>query len=463
MCCAAECIQERSASTQDNVANGHAPAGLSRELNCMTTPTEFLENFALKDAPPEVASEAKRCLMDLIGVAAGGSRTELSRIICAHAAEEFGGDVPILFSDQTASSSGAALAGGMTIDALDGHDGYNPAKGHIGCGLLPALLALAGDDGDAFLQAFILGYEFGGRFAVTLHSTAPDYHTSGAWIAPTIAAVCGPLAGLTTQQLPHAVGIAEYHGPRSQMMRCIDHPTMLKDGSGWGAMAGVSAVRLAAAGFTGAPAITWDGPEWRDLGARWVMLEQYIKPYPVCRWAHAPVEAALALRKKHGLTSEDIDAVQIITFHEACRLAENDPQTTEAAQYSTSYPVALALVDGAVQLEALTNCPTRDPEVARIAKAITMGEDDLANAKFPTTRLAKVALTLRDGREVVSDWTEPKWDYDDRPTDAELEDKYRALAEPVLGVVRAQAVLDAIAGLEGGYVAPLRAALAGAP
>ena len=40
------------------------------------------------------------------------------------------------------------------------------------------------------------------------------------------------------------------------MMRCIDHPTMVKDGSGWGAFAGVSAAYLAADGFTGAPAIT---------------------------------------------------------------------------------------------------------------------------------------------------------------------------------------------------------------
>ena len=52
------------------------------------------------------------------------------------------------------------------------------------------------------------------------------------------------------------MGIAEYHGPRSQMMRCMDHPTMVKDGSGWGAMCGVSAARMAKAGFTGAPALT---------------------------------------------------------------------------------------------------------------------------------------------------------------------------------------------------------------
>lgn len=50
-------------------------------------------------------------------------------------------------------------------------------------------------------------------------------------------------------------------------------------------MAGTSAVLLAQAGFTGAPAITVEqAPEyWADLGQRWLILEQYFKPYPVCR------------------------------------------------------------------------------------------------------------------------------------------------------------------------------------
>ena len=35
----------------------------------------------------------------------------------------------MLFDGRTASAQGAALAAGMTIDSLDGHDGFNMAKG----------------------------------------------------------------------------------------------------------------------------------------------------------------------------------------------------------------------------------------------------------------------------------------------------------------------------------------------
>ena len=125
-------------------------------------------------------------------------------------------------------------------------------------------------DGREFITCLVLGYEIATRAGMALHATARDYHTSGAWNALGCAAIGARMLGLSADATRHALGIAEYHGPRSQMMRCIDHPTMVKDGSGFGALAGVSAACLAADGFTGAPALLIEGeaeaPFWRDLG-----------------------------------------------------------------------------------------------------------------------------------------------------------------------------------------------------
>src|SRR5213075_575372 len=118
-----------------------------------------------------------------------------------------------------------------------------------------------------------------------------------------------------------ALGIAEYHGPRSQMMRCIAHPTMVKDGSGWGALAGVSAAYLARDGFTGAPAVTVEDEAhaalWDELGHRWRILEQYFKPYPVCRWAQPAMEAALSLQRSESFAAADIEHIANESFAEA--------------------------------------------------------------------------------------------------------------------------------------------------
>jgi 2-methylcitrate dehydratase PrpD len=424
----------------------------------MTDPLAHIHDFKLSDAPPEVINWAKLLLLDLSGVAIGGSDTKLSGIINQHAATMFGGTRPMLFSDQTASPAGVALAAGMTIDSLDGHDGFNTAKGHVGCALIAGILAMAPEalSGDALLEATILGYELGSRLGPALHATAPDYHTSGAWMAVCVAAIGARLSGLSRDQTAHAIGIAEYHGPRSQMMRVIDHPTMLKDGSGWGAMTGVSACDLARIGFTGAPAITMtETPKyWSDLGTNWLITAQYIKPYPVCRWAHAPVEAALNLRRDHNLTAKDITSIEIETFHESIRLACATPKTTEEAQYSTSFPVAVALAKGAITPADIADGALTDPQTLRLSKATTMLESDHANTPFPARRLARVKLTLESGNSVQSEWYEPKWDPSAPPTAAEIRAKFDA--GTTKHATKAAHIADAISALPNAPYKPLR-------
>ncbi|WP_204114824.1 MmgE/PrpD family protein [Shimia biformata] len=418
----------------------------------MTDPLSFIHDLTWDALPDPVQQMARLNLLDLIGVAAAGTQTPLSRIIRDHACDEFGGNVPMLFDDRRASASGVALAAGMTIDSIDAHDGFNPAKGHIGCPLLSGMLPLAhaaGVSGRDFLATLVMGYEFGARASVAQHATVPDYHTSGSWGAVTVAAAGARLMALDHDQTRHALGIAEFHGPRSQMMRCIDFPTMLKDGSGWGAMAGVSAVRLAAKGFTGAPAITVEQAQdhWQGLGEDWKILQQYYKPYPVCRWAQAPIEAALAVQRAHKITPARIARIEVETFHESIRLATRRPRTTEEAQYSTSFPTAVALVRGNVQPADIADDALYDPEILRLSDAMEFREHDYANAAFPTRRFARVSLVLRSGETCQSDWTEPRWDHTAPPTDVELRQKFRNLAAPIIGKFRAAAIEGAIDAL----------------
>ncbi len=417
--------------------------------------SDFLHDTKYDDLPEDVRAYARRWLLDLIGVAAGGSQTGLSRIIRDHAAAHFGAgskSARMVFDGRRVSPAGAALAGGMTIDALDGHDGHKLTKGHVGCGIFPALLAISDaeeqTDGAGFLTALAIGYEIGTRAGIALHRTACDYHTTGAWIAVACAALGARVLGLDSRQSHEALGIAEYHGPRSQMMRCIDHPTMVKDGSGWGAMAGVSAAYLAADGFTGAPAITVAGDEvsdlWSDLGSNWRIFEQYYKPHPVCRWAQPPLRAVLDLRARHNLTSDQVERIEVTTFHQSRRLAVRRPRTTEEAQYSTSFPTAVAMVRGAVGPGDVAAEALADPEVLRLSESMVMTESDAYNAAFPANRIAHVSLVLKDGRRLTSEPTEASGDPESPASLQELRAKYQAWATPVIGARRSRAISDAI-------------------
>lgn len=415
----------------------------------MTAPVSFIHRLTFEDLPERVREQGKLCLLDLLGVALAGRRTKLSRIACDHAVEFFAPGTlrsRILFDGRSASPIGAGLAGAMTIDSCDGHDGHALTKGHVGVTVLPALLALADQgremSGREFLTSLVLGYEIGTRAGIGLHASACDYHTSGAWNALAAAALAARLLPLDAAQTREALGIAEYHGPRSQMMRCIDHPTMVKDGSGWGCMAGLSAGFLARQGFTGAPAMTVEQREtrmyWDDLGERWRILEQYFKPQPVCRWAHPAIDAALALKRAHGFASEQIRAVRIATFHHATRLAHAQPATTEEAQYSLLFSVAVALKYGVVSFDAMQGAGLDDPEVLRLSQSIRTEERAEFTARFPNERLAEVSVELHDGRRFESGPTKARGD-PDLPLGADaIRDKYHRFAENTCGARRAR-------------------------
>jgi 2-methylcitrate dehydratase PrpD len=423
----------------------------------------FAQELAFADLPPEVVAHAQRCLLDLIGVAAAGSRTASAAITGAFAAGQFGApageaNARMLFDARRASPAGAAFAGASTIDAFDAHDGHRLTKGHAGVAVLPSLLAFidAGErpSGTEFMTCLCLGYEIATRAGIALHATTSDYHCSGAWNSIACAAIGARLLKLDRKRIRHAVGIAEYLGPRGQILRVCEMPTMLKDGSGWGALVGVSAAYLAREAFTGAPAVTIEAPDvrahWADLGTRWRIGEQYFKPYPVCHWAQQAITAALTLQAQQRFAADEIERVTIETFAEAVALGSGCalPRNTEEAQYSLPFPVAAALVFGRVGSDEVSAPGLTDPRVHRLLARMTLVEDVAFSKRFPAERWARVSVVLNDGTSLRSEPAQVRGVPENPLTDDELRRKYRELAAPVLGGARAERVMslvDAIA------------------
>jgi len=416
----------------------------------------FILGMRFDALPSDVVACARRCVLDLVGVAAAGSTLPSARLDCDHAVEHLAGrrrSARLLFDGRRASLPGVAFAGAATIGALDAHDGHVLTKGHAGVAVLPALLAYADDrpvDARELLCGIVLGYEIGTRAGIALHASVADYHCSGAWNALACAALGARRYGMDEAQLRHALGIAEYWGPRGQILRVCEAPSMLKDGSSWGAHAGVSATLLAAEGYTGAPAITVEREPayWGDLGTRYRIREQYFKAYPVCRWAQPAIEAALALRREHGIDASHITSIVIESFREAVALGSRClvPATSDEAQYSVTYAVAAALVTGRVGADEVNAAPG-DAPIARLLALTRLVHAEEFSRRFPAERWARVRIELRDGRVLLSPPTQARGGPENPLSDGELSAKYRALASPILGEARTARIEALVAAL----------------
>lgn len=418
---------------------------------------DFVLRLDADSIPPAATDKAALQLLDTLGITAAATGLDSGRIARDCAVLLYGTTDPaasarMLFDGRRASLAGAAFAAATQTDNLDGHDGYSPTKGHIGVAVVPALAALAEVrpdlDGREALASLVIGYEIAGRAGIALHATVSDYHTSGAWNALGVAAMGARLMGLGDEPLRHAFGIAEYHGPRSQMMREIATPTMLHDGSGMGALVGLSAAVLARHGFEGAPAITLEAPEvagsWADLGRFWQVEHQYIKPYPVCRWAHAAIDATRTLCRSHGLGPDDIAAIRVASFHHAATLFAGMPGTTSEAQYSLAFAVATMVLHGRIGVEHITGAGLRDPAVAAMLDRISVVEAERHSSRFPLGRWADVVIEAKDGRVLESGDVHASGGPEAPFTPSDVVAKYMAFASPVLGEGRATAIRDAV-------------------
>jgi len=423
----------------------------------------FVQNFSYKDAPLHTRELVKTCLLDIIGVAAGARNNQTSVMLKTYADAHYSANKlssRLWFDGRTVHPLGAAYAGGFCVDSLDAHEGHFTSKGHAGATVVPAIVALVdafrsqGKDisGEEFLSALCIGYETALRAGQALMATAPEYHASGAFSGIGVVCAGARLLKLDETTFRHALGIAEYFGPRCPMMRLVSFPTMLRDAHGAGAYAGLNALLMAQFGVTGAPAATVEPLEistfWQDIGTRWEIDEQYFKPWPVCRWAQPALTAMTDLMRAHPvITAELIETIDVETFHESVCLQGHFPKNADEAQYALAFPLAALIVRGKLGPDEVTGDSIHEPDILNISGKITLHEAPDLSARFPEEILSRVTVTLKDGTRLTSPTATAKGDPGNPMSSAELTAKYHLLADDSLGSTLSNAIKNSVEAL----------------
>lgn len=417
----------------------------------------YLQDLDYDLLPDDVISQAKRCVLDLLGVAVAGSRTKMARASARFARGQFSpGNATLIGSTFQLSEVGATWANGMCASALDMDDGHRRAAGHPGAAVIPTALAVAETmeaTGREFLTAIVAGYEIAIRVSVAM---LPDYrrgrYSTGIWGGFGSVAAAGKLLKLGAATFQDALGVVGAHGPSPPGGDFL-HDSMVKEVIAWAGATGCSAAFLAQAGFTGPNDVLDRARRYdtaklvEDLGQGHAILQTYFKPYASCRWSHPAIDGALKLVSEEELSLRQIEEIHVEGFQPITMLCDYTPVTAVAAQYSIPFSVALALSHGRIGPEELTEANLQDPELLELAHKVRISVDPELDRLFPEKTAMRVTLHTARGDFTIT-VEHPRGDPANPLSDAELAEKFRWLTVDVVGEERSQTLEEAAYNLD---------------
>ena len=418
-----------------------------------TTNTEVTKRLAewvcrsdFSAVPGPVRDEAARTLLNWMGCAVGGSGHE-SVDITLRALGPFMGQpqASVLGRTERADVLHASLLNGLSSHVFDFDDTHLQTIIHPAGPVASALVPLAEHrpvSGRDFLHALILGVEVECRIGNAVY---PDHYDVGWHITGTTgvfgaAAAAGRLLGLDVQRMCWAMaGAATQAAGLREMFGTMLKPFLI----GRAAQNGLVAALLAAEGLTGseraieAPrgfaqvlstkqdyAAICDG-----LGDSYEILLNTYKPYPCGVVIHPSLDACISLKRRHGLTGDDIESVELRVHPLVLELTGNKtPQTGLQGKFSVYHAVGAALVLGRVGVAEFTDEVVQDPRVTTVRDRVSAVVDHhILEAG------AVVAIRLKDGRTVEEVVEQASGSLECPLSDEDMDAKVHALADPMLG------------------------------
>ncbi len=446
------------------------PAESKRE-----TTSAILARWAASLSYGEIAAdavrEAKRYLLDSLGCALGGYRQH-DVTIALSVLDEIAGPGPatVIGSGRQIDPVSASLANALMVRVMDYNDIYWQQDPSHPSDIIPAAMAAAeraGGDGQELVVGIVLGHEIEMRLC---EIAFPGIRERG-WHHATLTAFASPIVAgrmlrLGAEAIQHAIGIS---GSRHATLGAVTAGklTMMKNTvDPLATQSGVLAALLAEKGYTG-PEHVIDGkeglvhclrPEWKleilteGLGASWRILRCGMKAFPTEALTHAPISATLELVKEHDLAPDEIAEIHIRSLARAADIladpSKYDPRSKETADHSLPYVIAAAVVDRQVTPQQFTDAKIIDPAIRAQLPKVKVVADPEIEAVFPRLQRVIVRIRTTDGRVFEKQLDYPKGDPRHPLTDAEIGEKFDALAEPVMTAAARERLKDAVWNLE---------------
>ena len=436
-------------------------------------PTETLANFIVetryKDLPSEVIELVKNALLDTLACGiAGYTLEENSLKPVLEIVKSLGGkkEASVFVDGFKTNYLHAALANGSLIHSIDFDDTHQAALTHTSSVMVPAAISLGeklGATGRDTILAVALGFEAATKVGQSVmpelvrfwHSTALN-GTIGA------AAIGGKLLHLNAEKMNLAFGIAA--DIASGTLACIEFGDITKSlHAGMAAMKGLLAAWLVKEGATGPTDIFEyakgycnaysDHPKLEkiteNLGNPFEITFNGVKGFPSILASHTSIQALMKIVREQGIQGEEIEKIVVKTYHLVeTSFCNYKPQTLLAARLSVPFCIALAAVDGEVNLKNFTEDQMGDPKIKSMMEKITVKGDPDLNALYPEKFPARIELITKDGRTFSGAEDYPKGSFKNPFNKQELQNKFLNLATITLPEAQAQNIMDTIYRLD---------------
>jgi 2-methylcitrate dehydratase len=415
--------------------------------------------------------EAKRYLLDSLGCALGGYRQE-DALHALEVLDEIAakGPATILGSGKKTDVVSASLANALMVRVMDYNDIYWQQDPSHPSDIIPAAIAAAerqGSGGKELIVGIVLGHEFEMRLCEAafpgIRERGWHHATLTAFVSPIVA---GRMLRLPWDKIQHAIGISASHHATLGAVTAGTLTMMKNTVDPMATQAGMMGALLAEKGYSG-PEHVIDGkeglvhclgPEWKleiltdGLGDSWRIERCGMKAFPTEALTHAPISAVLHLVQENDLQPDQVQTVHIRSLARAADILADptkyDPRSKETADHSLPYVIAAALVDRQVTPAQFEADKIMDPTIRAQLKKVEVVADPDIEAVFPELQRVIVTIHTTDGRELTEQLDYPKGDPRNPLSDQEVEEKFDALAAPVLSDGARKRLKDAVWSLE---------------
>jgi 2-methylcitrate dehydratase PrpD len=369
------------------------------------TVARYILETEFSNIPAEAVAATKQHILHTVGTVLAGSAAP-GAVELVETLRQFGGtqESSIFGWNLRVPAAHAAMANSMMGHAQDFDNNDDRIAYKTSVCAVPAALAVAESLGTSsgrdLVLATCIGIDLGIRMGLAVkpypsHSQSPELGPFAA------AAAAAKLMKLNEDQVWDALGIAMC-GVATVGVSTAGLSYSKRFEAGAAARNGVFAALLASKGFRARQNI-FVGPGnffksvWKteadldiflaNLGERFEVVNVGPKPYPCCRYTHAPVDAALSLMSEHKVRSNEIEQIRVtigprdfeVVFGGKDGVAtKQKPRTIVDAQFSIPYTVATAILKGGVFLDDFTEDAIKRPDILEMsARIVPIVSNDL--------------------------------------------------------------------------------------